>query len=210
MSSLEEIKRKNIEDGIKYIEKDVVENISIYRKTGSIEVRNKIIKSCFPIYFQVLKKFGNSFNTSNKVLNNEDLFNECIEATIKAIEPGNFNAKKEFKFITYLWTVLIREISNVVTKHIVKHDENCGYIEIYDHATGGFFERTDISSVEIKEISLTIDQMRFILTEREMVLVELKMRGKTIKKIIEEMNISIDRYYRILSEIKSKVEKEYG
>ena len=199
------LQESNKECGISYKEEEVVSLVKKYKKDNDAEKFRMICKMCYPIIFQTIKKFASKFYLDGKPFQTEDLFDEAILVLHNVIK--NFDPNKG-RFMVYLWISLIRGYSEFVTDNIVEQ-EKLLYLEMYDNDRHRFMMRREIE-LELNKgsiVEINLESIKHLLTKDEYKILKMRTakKRKAVKLIVEEMGITIVKYYKIMDSIKNKV-----
>ena len=188
-----------------------------YKKNGDEKARQDLIKMCYPIIFTVLQKFGKKVNTTNKLFDNEDLFNEGILVIDKCIKL--YDMKYKVKFITYIWTSLYRRFVRFTSENIMRQDNM--FISL--NQTNDEEDELDILEKPFYKKEVNANDINKIFEDNEHIISDvtgnldylqinilyLKMKNFDISEVCEILGIGISKYYKVLEGLKEKLKKEY-
>jgi len=205
----------------KYNEKKIQALIVRYKHTSNIAVRNELIENCYPIIFSILAIFGKQINTSNKILNNDDLFSECVIIIVKCID--SYDYKKKVKFLTFIWVSLFRNLRRFVTKHLLKPESIFLRHDNDEEKEESLFEEEKTAKKDKKEIeslnSFSNNNLDYykdfskvfngFFNEQETRILFLRMNKVSISNSCKILKLNNTKYYKLLEEIKKKSKEEF-
>lgn len=193
-----------------------------YKKFENSEDKNKIIELCYPIIFAVLKTFGKKINTTNCLLDHEDLFNEGVLIVDRCINSFDIEHKSNVKFSTFIWTSLYRGFIRFIDNNLLKpnnffssnnlenEDNNMEEeLETLKHVKGKNAEKEVKAFLKANE-SFFMEEDAFVnLTKIEKKFLFLRFKKYDIEEIKKILDINNSKYYKILNSIKKKVGEDY-
>lgn len=175
---------------------------------GCIRSRNDVIKICYPIILKVLQRFGNIFDTQNRIFDHKDLLSECVFIVIRCAD--NFDMTKKIKFSTYLWHSLYRGMARFVTENMTSISKRSTNLYEYDEGRDEFIMRQDLDSLGI-DYEIETEKMEDLLnhfSEEEKLIIAYRLDEKEPSYICKELNLTPTQYKIKLNNIKFRLDGE--
>lgn len=186
-----------------------------YKERNSLKARNDLVELCYPIIFTIIKKQAKKITLRDNIIDNEDLFNECIITTIKSIDGYRIKNNANARFITYLYVALERAVLRFVNENFLKYNKMQTDIQkfvsmgdVFDDEELGklkssrdeiFYEHSDLIDLE-KDFSKKLDKL-------QLKIYILKLKNIKLYNICKVLKISQSHYYFQMNEIKQKLEE---
>jgi RNA polymerase sigma factor (sigma-70 family) len=195
--------------GRHYDEKRVQYLVIWFRRTGDERYRTEIIEQCYPLILSILQKVGRFYNSSNRLFDNEDMFNESVIVIDKCIRAYKFD--KNTKFITFVWISILRNARRFLSNNIINPNKIfVDSLEIFTDESYGSEGELPTSRYVEYEHEFNHHGILDCLTVTERRIVKLREADVKIDKICRMMRIKQSSYYRYMKSIKNKLRKELG
>lgn len=192
---------------IKYSEKNIRRSIIVIRITTNERLRNKhkdfIFQSVSKIIVRNVNNFFNLIQDIEKghvIHEKDDIVNECFVILQNCIDKFNLT-NKSFKFYFYLNKACSQGLYRLKEKHYCNKSNKHQYNDVNDILN--FDSSTFTSS---SSYPLFLDKN---FTKKEILLMQSKLDEEKIEDFCKKIEISKNEYYKILKNIRVKIQKNY-